>query len=145
MQKEFGSTESNYCLTRDIFSLNTFISNPKNKIGEPSTVLFRKSLIDEIGYFNEELKQILDYEYWYRILKKYPVAIINKPLVKFRLHGMQATNVNRNKNIDDYRIYEEILYHQYYKLLHPHLQKRLYKKYHPISLLKNRIKKILSW
>jgi glycosyltransferase involved in cell wall biosynthesis len=131
-------------LDKSIFSLKTFYGSPLNKIGEPSVVMFRKSVVDEVGFFREDLKQILDYEYWYRILKKHDVAIINKPLVKFRLHAKQATHVNRNQSIDDYKIYEQILYSQYLKLLHPEVRKRLYLKYHPLPLLKQRIKNKLK-
>lgn len=143
----YGDLQDHLCLPMEklnildasIFKLHTFYGSPLNKIGEPSVVMFRESLIDEVGYFNEELKQILDYEYWYRILKKHPIAIINKPLVKFRLHQNQATNVNRNQDIDDYKVYEQILYKHYLKLLHPKLRKRLYLKYHPFPQLKKRI------
>jgi glycosyltransferase involved in cell wall biosynthesis len=131
-------------LDKSIFSLKTFYGSPLNKIGEPSVVMFRKNVVDEVGFFREDLKQILDYEYWYRILKKHDVAIINKPLVKFRLHAKQATHVNRNQSIDDYKIYEQILYSQYLKLLHPEVRKRLYLKYHPYPLLKQRIKNKLK-
>lgn len=131
-------------LNKSTFSSHTFYGSPLNKIGEPSVVMFRKSVVDQVGYFREDLKQILDYEYWYRILKKHPIAIINKPLVKFRLHAQQATHVNRNQAISDYRIYEQILYKDYRKHLHPSLKKRLYLKYHPLPLLKNRIKNKLK-
>lgn len=131
-------------LDTSLFGLQSFYGSPLNKIGEPSVVMFRKSVLDEVGYFNEDLKQILDYEYWYRILKKYPIAIINKPLVKFRLHQNQATNLNINEDIDDYNIYEQILYKQYLKLLHPKVRKRLYLMYHPIPKFKKSIKKLLS-
>jgi len=135
-------------LDKSIFSLKSFYGSPLNKIGEPSVVMFRKKVVDEVGFFREDLKQILDYEYWYRILKKHDVAIINKPLVKFRLHAKQATHVNRNQSIDDYKIYEQILYSQYLKLLHPEIRKRLYLKYHPLPLLirriKNKLKRLLK-
>jgi glycosyltransferase involved in cell wall biosynthesis len=126
-------------LDTSLFGLHSFYGSPLNKIGEPSAVMFRKKVIEKVGYFNEELKQILDYEYWYRILKNHPIAIINEPFVKFRLHQNQATNINRNQDIDDYKRYEEILYKHYYKLLHPEVRKRLYLKYHPFPQLKKRI------
>lgn len=131
-------------LNKTIFCSQTFYGSPLNKVGEPSVVMFRKSVIDHLGYFREDLKQILDYEYWYRILIKHPIAIINKPLVKFRLHAQQATHVNRNQAINDYRIYEQILYKDYRKYLHPNLRKRLYLKHHPLLVLKKRIKNKLK-
>lgn len=139
LQKEFTPSNGLYMLTKDIFKSKTFYDNPKNKIGEPSTVLFKKCIIDEVGYFDENLKQILDYEYWYRILKKYPIIVIDESLVKFRLHNDQATSVNNNQVIDDYKRYEQILYKHYYSLLHPELRKRLYLKHHPYHRMKKRM------
>lgn len=141
LQKGYSPSDGVFILTKDIFKSEIFMTDPKNKIGEPSTVLFRKSILDEVGYFNEELKQILDYEYWYRILKKHPIAIINEPLIKFRLHQNQVTNVNRNQDINDYKLYEQILYKHYFKLLHPKIRKHLYLKYHPFPQFKKRVLK----
>lgn len=114
---------------KSLFKSPVFYSKPTNKIGEPSAVMFRKSVIKKIGFFDLELKQTLDYEYWYRILKHHKIAIINKPLVQFRLHGAQATNINRDQQIPDYEFYPKILYKHYFWLLHPQLQKQLFKKY----------------
>jgi glycosyltransferase involved in cell wall biosynthesis len=136
--------EPHQIIDKELFKKMDFPEIPRNKIGEPSVVMFKRELIDTVGYFNEDLKQILDYEYWYRILKYHPIYVINKPLVKFRLHPNQATNVNNSQRIEDYEIYEQILYKQYLKLLHPVVRKRLYLKYHPIPLLKQRIKNKLK-
>lgn len=77
-------------LDSSLFSSDAFFKAPYNKIGEPSVVLFKKSIIDTVGYFNENLKQVLDFEFYYRILKKSKIAILNKELVKFRLHNDQT-------------------------------------------------------
>ena len=106
-----------------------FLNPPRNKVGEPSIVMFRKDLVDKIGLFDENLKQILDCEYWYRILKYKDIAVIHKNLASFRLHANQATNVNNQNAITDYHAYNKILYSQYLKLLHPEVQKRLLRKY----------------
>lgn len=116
-------------LDKSIFKRDDFRKSPLNKIGEPSVVLFKKSLINEVGWFNENLEQILDYEYWYRILKKNKILILKKELVSFRIHRQQATNVNRNIAINDYRLYDKILYKSYSNLLHENLRKELYNQY----------------
>lgn len=118
-------------IDNSLFKSETFLRSPLNKIGEPTVVLFRKDIIKEVGYFDESLMQILDYEYWNRILKYKKIAILNEKLVTFRLHANQATNVNRNQEISDYKLYERLLYKQYFKLLHPNVQKRLLKQYNP--------------
>ena len=74
-----------------LFGRLDFKKSPYNKIGEPPTVLFKKEIIEEVGYFDEQLKQVLDYVFYYRILKKHPIAILNKKLVSFRIHENQAT------------------------------------------------------
>ncbi|SDH86943.1 MULTISPECIES: glycosyltransferase family 2 protein [Winogradskyella] len=116
-------------IDRSLFKSNEFLKPPiKNKIGEPSAVLFRKSITDIIGFYREDLKQILDYEFCYRLLKKQDIAIINENLVKFRLHHNQATNVNSHSNISDYKTYNRILLREYFWCLNANARKRLLKK-----------------
>jgi hypothetical protein len=117
------------CVDTTLFSSPEFFKSPLNKIGEPTVVLFRKSIVKELGYFDESLKQVLDYEYWYRILKHKKIVILDNKLVSFRLHAKQATNVNRTQEIPDYDLYEKILYKEYLKLLSPQKQIQLLKKY----------------
>jgi glycosyltransferase involved in cell wall biosynthesis len=150
----FGDLQINICensgslmvLNKKIFSDIEFLKSPLNKVGEPTTVLFKKEIVKKIGLFDTQLKQILDYEYWYRILKIHDIIVINKPLVQFRIHQGQETNVNRNKRINDYDIYDKILYDKYLVLLHPNVQKRLRSKfsssYKWICFLKKIIRKI---
>lgn len=134
LQEEYEGTSYDkggyYLLDASIFSMSSFDSSPLNKIGEPPTVLFKKSLVKEVGYFREDLKQILDYEFYYRALKRYPILIIKEPLISFRIHDKQATNVNRNSQISDYDLYPEILYKEYYPLLHKTLQESLKRRFH---------------
>lgn len=150
--KKYGDLQLGMChektniliLDKLVFKCNNFRKSPLNKIGEPSVVLFRKDIVDKIGYFRTDLKQILDYEYWYRILKKNPILIINEPLVKFRIHQDQATNINREKIIDDYDIYDKILFKGYLNLLSEENKSKLQHKfsftskiYHKLMILFN--------
>lgn len=117
-----------------LFGKQNFFESPLNKIGEPTTILFKKNLIDAIGYFREDLQQVLDYEFCYRVLKKQLIAIINEPLVKFRLHGKQTTVLNKASNVyvKDYAIYEKIVFKNYYQFLSATMKKRLLRKYNYI-------------
>ena len=134
-------------INKSLFKLDSFLKSPLNMIGEPSVYMFKKDLIKEVGWFREDLKQILDYEFCYRVLKKQPIAIINKPLVKFRIHPLQATNVNRGNDIGDYAIYNKLIYTDYFWYVNSKTQKRLLKKYNkPVRMfirIKNKIKSIL--
>lgn len=52
------------------------------------TVMIRSSVVDEIGFLNEDprLKGNEDYEYWLRIARLFPFGYINEPLAKYRHH-----------------------------------------------------------
>lgn len=118
---------------KNLFKHDKFVEIPQNKIGEPTTVLFRKSILKETGDFREDLQQILDFEFYYRLLKKYKIAIINKELAAFRLHPMQATNINRNRPIKDYKEYDKILYRDFFWYLNKGQQQRLFRKFNLIG------------
>lgn len=143
LQVQFEKTEDITFIDNTLFSRKDFTESPMNKIGEPPTVMFKKEIINEVGLFDEKLEQILDYVFYYRILKKYPIAIINKSLVKFRIHKKQATNVNRNKPIADYEIYKRILYREFLPLLHQSHKKKLVLKFSKTARLKKKIKRAL--
>lgn len=117
-----------------LFSSEEFFVTPLNKVGEPTTILFRKSLIDNIGYFREDLKQVLDYEFCYRVLNTNRIAIIDKPLVKFRLHNMQTTVKNKDNAIFsvDHAKMERIIYDNYFKYLSSYKKKVLARKYNSL-------------
>jgi glycosyltransferase involved in cell wall biosynthesis len=118
-------------INKSIFKSDTLFKSPLNKIGEPTTILFRKDLIDTIGYFREDLKQVLDYEFCYRVLKKKNIGIITDKLVKFRLHNMQATVKNKDNETyaADHKIYERLIFDHYFWYLNSTMQKRLLRKY----------------
>ena len=65
--------------------------NPKKSLSKGNrfihgSVMFRKSVIDELGAYNETLKYSQDYELWLRISKKYDVENLTAPLYKLRMH-----------------------------------------------------------
>lgn len=109
------------------------LEEPINKIGEPATVLFRRSMIEKVGYFNTKLNQLLDIEYWYRILKFGRLVYINEKLAAFRLHQQQATSKNNDQEIADYDLFPEILYKDFFWLLNFQVQKKLLVKYNPVA------------
>lgn len=131
--------ESIYYLTNLIFGEISFLDAHRNKIGEPSCVMFRKDITRSIGLFDVKLKQILDYEYWYRILKNKPIIVINKPLAAFRIHENQATHVNSTAEINDYNRYHKILHKEYYHYLHDSLKKSLDNEFSTSNILKKYI------
>lgn len=56
-----------------------------------STVLMRKSVIDNIGDFDVSLL-FEDYDMWLRITRKYPISYIDQPLGYYRMHNSNMSN-----------------------------------------------------
>ncbi|OQY28177.1 MAG: glycosyl transferase [Candidatus Cloacimonetes bacterium 4572_55] len=50
-------------------------------IVSPSAVMIRRKLLDEVRLFDESLPACEDYDLWLRISKKYPIYLINQPLI----------------------------------------------------------------
>lgn len=57
-----------------------------NFIIQPST-FWRKPVMKKLGFFNESLHYCMDFEYWMRIIEKYPLHILPNHFSLFRIHG----------------------------------------------------------
>ena len=57
-----------------------------------NTILISKICFDNVGLFNENLKNSQDYEMWFRLAEKYDFIHIPKVLVKSRIHSEQGMN-----------------------------------------------------
>lgn len=89
--------ESQALITPEVFS-KAVLANPfYNLIGEPTSVLLRRDLFDQFGFFNAELIQLCDAEYWNRIGTQVGAAFIPEPLVTFRVHGASTSTQNKKK------------------------------------------------
>ena len=106
------------CQTEEIWIRNGIRVNPKQRhrkisgmifkeslllcLISPSSVMIRKSLLDEVGLFDENLKACEDYDLWLRITWKYPAHLIPVPLVVKR--GGHSDQLSRMPELDKYRI-----------------------------------------
>lgn len=69
----------------------------------PSSVIIHKSLLDEIGLFNETLPACEDYDLWLRITCKYPIGLLDKHLlIRYGGHADQLSS--RVFALDRFRI-----------------------------------------
>lgn len=69
---------------------NIFADSLKKCIIGPSTVCMKRSFLDKIGWFREDLEVAEDYELWLRLTSRSPVGYIDEPLtVKRAGHGKQ--------------------------------------------------------
>lgn len=69
---------------RGIHSFNTLCV--ANYINQPST-FWRRSVLDKVGFFNESLHYVFDYEYWLRALSKgISIKMVNDKFCCYRIH-----------------------------------------------------------
>ena len=68
----------------------------------PSAVAVKKDLLLDVGKFDEELPACEDYDLWLRIGARYPVFLVDKPLVIKR--GGHADQLSASNSLDKYRI-----------------------------------------
>ena len=119
-QVDFFEThpQAQVCQTEEIWIRNSRRVNPKHRhrkfsglifekslplcLVSPSAVMLRKSLLDQVGLFDERLPACEDYDLWLRITWKYPVDLIPTPLIV--KHGGHADQLSRMPELDKYRI-----------------------------------------
>ncbi|NJK37523.1 MAG: glycosyltransferase [Oscillatoriales cyanobacterium SM2_3_0] len=96
------------------------LHHPINKIGEPSTVLLRRSAFWQVGGFDPRLNQLVDLDLWLRILTRFKAGFVDQVLSGFRLHPQQKTYQNiRNQMATDWNFYWKVYHHSDYDSLQP--------------------------
>jgi len=68
----------------------------------PSAVMIKKNLFSEVGVFDENLPACEDYDLWLRISCRYPVHLIETPLIMKR--GGHADQLSKAPGLDKFRI-----------------------------------------
>ncbi|HKK53947.1 MAG TPA: hypothetical protein VJ926_00280 [Patescibacteria group bacterium] len=67
-----------------------------------SSILIKKTILENIGLFDENIKILDDRDLYIRILNKYKFIFIQKPLFNYYIHSNNATNKkNALKIIED--------------------------------------------
>jgi glycosyltransferase involved in cell wall biosynthesis len=107
------------CQTQEIWIRNGRYANPKKRhqkpsgdvfepslrlcLISPSAVMLRRSLMEEVGFFDEDLPVCEDYDLWLRIACRYPVYLIeDRLIVKEGGHPDQLSS--RFRGMDRFRI-----------------------------------------
>lgn len=111
---------------RDYLKDPALMRLPKNKIGEPTAVLLKRSTFAREGYFDETVAHELDYLQWYKIMRHHHVGFVDDDLVTFRLHPGQATWQNKQSGrFMDHTRYRRYFLRHYLRYLHPSVQTTL--------------------
>lgn len=106
------------CQSEEIWIRNGVRVNPKKRhkkpsgmifepslalcLVSPSAVMVKRSLFEEVGAFDECLPACEDYDLWLRVSCRYPIALIDTPLVIKR--GGHQDQLSRAPGLDKYRI-----------------------------------------
>ena len=68
----------------------------------PSAVMMKRDLFDKVGYFDERLPACEDYDLWLRVSCRFPVYLVDEPLVIKR--GGHADQLSRAPGLDRFRV-----------------------------------------
>jgi len=113
-----SNPEALICQTEELWVRNGILVNPKNRhkkfsgmifehslplcIVSPSAVMLKRGLFDKIGVFDENLTACEDYDLWLRISCRYPVYLIDTPLIVKR--GGHDDQLSKRSGLDKFRI-----------------------------------------
>ena len=116
-------TSREQTLTHEDFSWLLVNFQESNFVGEPSNTMFRRSLVNQIGFFHPGMNQIVDLEFWARIGSNFGAVYIPEALSSFRLHASSATSRNaavkffRNHSIDLLIMMHDFCFSPHYRVL----------------------------
>lgn len=76
------------------------------------TMLIRRSVFDELGAYNNRLRQLPDLEMWVRVVKKYKIFISDQVMVKFRIlpgeNASSDTGANHIRTMNEHFLIAEM-------------------------------------
>ena len=81
---------------------NIFESSLSLCLVSPSAVMMKRSLFENAGMFDETLPACEDYDLWLRVSCRYPVYLIDIPLIIKR--GGHSDQLSKSSGLDRYRI-----------------------------------------
>ncbi len=110
MAEDFSRTHPEYRIfqSQEIWIRNGRRVNPKKKhqkfggwifkqslplcIVSPSAVVFHKTILQQVGFFDESLPVCEDYDLWLRVAKQFPVGLDDRPgIIKYGGHDDQLS------------------------------------------------------
>jgi glycosyltransferase involved in cell wall biosynthesis len=68
-------------------------------VSQPST-FWRREVLETVGYFDEQWRYAMDYDYWIRMLKFYDLHYINDYLAGFRFYPDSKAGASANAQFD---------------------------------------------
>lgn len=62
-------------------------------------IFFKRELLEEFGYFDEDLHYAMDYEFWLRAVQKYPLVHLPALVAGYRFHGQAKSNLGQDWSV----------------------------------------------
>ena len=73
-----------------------------NKIGNPSRVMLRRSVLADVGVFDSTIRWGQDWDLWIRIVSRYDAAILPEPVIEYRWHEKNLSHTSRWERLYSY-------------------------------------------
>lgn len=86
------------------------IRSGTNLIGEPTAVLFRAEILNQIGNFDGSIPYLIDLELWCRMLLHGKIYIISDPLCTFRILSTSWSVTLGSSQGRDFKMFADKLY-----------------------------------
>jgi glycosyltransferase involved in cell wall biosynthesis len=82
---------------------DAFVENVKYCNIAPSSVMIHTKVFEDVGVFDESLEVCEDYDLWLRVTLKYPIALLDKKLIK-KYAGHQEQLSFKHWGMDRFRV-----------------------------------------
>lgn len=66
------------------------------------TVMMSKEVIEKVGYFNEALKYVQDYDYWIRATLQFKLHYLNVTLTNYRVHPQMGSVLHHKQQMEEF-------------------------------------------
>ncbi len=73
-----------------------------NLVGNPSMVLVRREVLENVGVFDADIRWGQDWELWIRIVSRYEVEILPEPVIVYLIHPKNLSKMKRRKALCSY-------------------------------------------
>lgn len=106
-----------YRMNKPKLTLNSLLKG--NQMSTPSQVLLKRSLLNEVGGFDEKTGMADDWDMWVRQAKKGKIVFLDQYLIQYRLHDS-----NQSLNVDKMLLNElAVVEHKWTDLSNPKMVK----------------------
>lgn len=82
-------------------AINRTIRSGSNIIGEGGAVLFRREIINKIGYIDSDIFYVLDLDYWFKILLHGKLCSVPEIVSAFRVSDISQSTIIKDKQQKD--------------------------------------------